>query len=83
MNWTAVGALNEDQYYVLRLRTLDGTRTESIWLKTPSYRLPPNWHDTTIVWDVIVLEVTQVNTDGTREGKIESPFSEARQFTWQ
>jgi murein DD-endopeptidase MepM/ murein hydrolase activator NlpD len=83
MNWTAVGALAEDQFYVLRLRTLDGRRTESIWLKTPSYRLPPTWHDTTIVWDVIVLQVTQVNPDGTREGTIQSAFSEARQFTWQ
>jgi len=83
MNWTAVGALNDDQFYVLRLRTLDGTRNESIWLKTPSYRLPTSWHDTTIVWDIIVLQVTNVKDDGTREGKIESPFSEARQFTWQ
>ncbi len=83
MNWTAVGALSDDQYYVLRLRTLDGTRIESVWLKTPSYRLPTTWHDTTLVWDVIVLQVTNVKDDGTREGKIESPFSEARQFTWQ
>jgi hypothetical protein len=52
-------------------------------LKTPSYRVPTNWRGAKIEWDVIVLEVTKTNADGTREGKIQSPFSKARTFTWK
>ncbi|MCA1552742.1 MAG: LysM peptidoglycan-binding domain-containing protein, partial [Chloroflexi bacterium] len=83
LNWTSVGALDERFYYVLRMRTLDGTRTESIWLKMPSYRVPDDWRGMTALWEVIVLELTQTNADGTREGRIQSPFSDTRQFTWQ
>ncbi|MCA1554356.1 MAG: LysM peptidoglycan-binding domain-containing protein, partial [Chloroflexi bacterium] len=83
LNWTSVGALDDRDYYVLRMRTLDGRRTESIWLKTPSYRVLDDWRSMTVQWEVIVLELTQTNADGTREGKIQSPFSDTRQFTWQ
>ncbi len=84
LNWTALGALSDDQYYVLRLRVVDGNgRSESIWLKTPSYRLPSAWRGSKIEWDVIVLQLTKTNADGSREGKIQSPFSQSRQFTWR
>jgi LysM repeat protein len=82
MNWTAVGVLAGDQYYVLRLRTTDGKRVESLWLKTPSFRLPADWRGGQIEWDVIVLQLTKTNPDGTREGKIQSPFSATRRFAW-
>ena len=83
LNWTAVGVLAPDQYYVLRLRTSDGKRMESVWLKTPSYRLPVSWRGGPLEWDVIVLQLTKTNPDGTREGKIQSPFSLTRRFAWR
>lgn len=83
LNWTAVGVLSGDQYYVLRMRTTDGQRVESLWLKTPSYRLPVSWRGSALEWDVIVLQLTKTNADGTREGKIQSPFSATRRFTWR
>jgi LysM repeat protein len=83
MNWTAVGVLATDQYYVLRLRAVDGKRVESVWLRTPSFRLPATWHGSQIEWDVIVLQLTKTDTDGAREGKIQSPFSVARRFAWR
>lgn len=83
LNWTSVGALTNDQYYVLRLRAVNNGLGENVWLKTPSYRLAPNWRGAQVEWDVIVLQQTQLNPDGTREGKIQSPFSETRRFTWR
>jgi len=83
LNWAAVGVLSPDQYYVLRLRTSDGQRVESIWLKTPSYRLPVSWRGGALEWNVIVLQLTKTNPDGTREGMIQSPFSVTRRFTWR
>jgi len=83
LNWTAVGLLASDQYYVLRLRTSDGSRVESLWLKTPSYRPPASWRGNQLEWDVIVLQLTTTNADGSREGKIQSPFSPTRTFTWR
>jgi LysM repeat protein len=82
LNWTAVGVLGPDEYYVLRLRTSNGQRAESLWLKAPSYRLPVSWRGGSLEWDVIVLQLTKTNPDGTREGKIQSPFSVTRRFTW-
>ena len=84
LNWTSVGALAENQYYVLRLRAADDeTRTEIVWSKAPSHRLSPVWRGSKIGWDVIVVQQTQLNADGAREGKIQSPFSPTRQFTWK
>jgi murein DD-endopeptidase MepM/ murein hydrolase activator NlpD len=83
LNWTSVGTLADNQYYVLRLRAANNGLSESVWLKTPSYRLAPNWRGSLIEWDVIVLQQTQLNPDGTREGKIQSPFSASRQFAWR
>ncbi|MEP7200156.1 MAG: LysM peptidoglycan-binding domain-containing protein, partial [Chloroflexota bacterium] len=83
LNWTAVGVLADDQYYALRAHKLDGSFSISIWLKTPSFRLTDNWRGAQIEWDVIVLQLTKTNDDGSREGKILSPFSQTRRFTWR
>ncbi len=83
LNWTAVGLLADDQYYVLRARSGNGARSENAWLKTPSYRLSAAWKGSTIEWDVTILHLTKTNPDGTREGTIASPMSATRTFTWK
>jgi LysM repeat protein len=83
LNWTSVGVLGTDQYYVVRVRKTDGARNESVWLKTPSYRLIADWRGGTIEWDVIVLQLTSTNPNGAKEGTIQSPFSATRQFSWK
>ncbi|MBI5879289.1 MAG: LysM peptidoglycan-binding domain-containing protein [Chloroflexi bacterium] len=83
MNWTAVGVLADDQYYVLRVRSSDGARSENVWLKAPSYRLSPAWKGSQVEWDVTILQQTRVNPNGSREGRIASPMSATRTFTWK
>jgi len=83
LNWTAVGLLADDQYYVLRVRASDSVRSENVWLKAPSYRLSPAWKGSQVEWDVTILQQTKVGADGTREGRIASPMSATRTFAWK
>jgi len=90
LTWTSVGILREDEWYVIRLRIMQGTQTNEAteWVRTTSWRLPDALHPTVAgevyryEWDVAVERQTGTSPDGTPIGVPASPRSLAHQFTW-
>ncbi|MFQ6015741.1 MAG: LysM peptidoglycan-binding domain-containing protein [Anaerolineae bacterium] len=90
LNWTSVGILADDEWYVLRLRHPgDGElQTTSIWTKATSFRLPTDLYPPPAAkshlfkWDVTMVRQMGERPDGTREGEALSPMSTTRRFYW-
>ncbi len=91
LNWTSVGILEPDEWYVVRLRRLGAVAAQptSIWTKTTAWRLDATLYTEELAvprqfqWQVIVMHQTGVAEDGTRIGEEISPPSETRTFSWQ
>ncbi len=92
LNWTSVGILSPDEYYVVRVTTMrDGKPyTEEAWVKATGWRvsdsLRPSDKSTdaaTYTWDVTVRKCDTRGPDGQpKSGPAISPTSETYKFTW-
>jgi LysM repeat protein len=91
LNWTSVGILDEDEWYVLRLRR-QGRVAEQlpvVWTKATSWRLPRELYEAGLdepqrfFWQVSIMRLIGESEDGTRTGERNSPSSESRTFSWE
>lgn len=89
--WTSVGILDEDEWYVVRLRWADAEPGEALlyWTKATSFRVPSDayapgsgesqrWR-----WRVLVMRRTSTAEDGTWIGEEIRPASATRAFYWK
>jgi LysM repeat protein len=85
MNWTSVGILAEDEWYVVRLWRSEGDAEPVIaWTKATSWRLPGDLHPAegtshAYRWQVNVMR----RPLGAQTGVAISPSSEIYHFAWQ
>jgi LysM repeat protein len=84
LNWTSVGVLGQDEWYVVTLRAPEkATALASWWTKNTSWRLPADYRPRgsaglDYTWQV------QVRRGGQDQpGEWVSPASETRRFTWR
>ncbi len=92
LNWTSVGVLAPDEYYVLRISTVrDGKPTsEEAWVKATGWRIAESLRladkatePMVYTWDVTVKRVNGKTADGKgMTGPALSPTSPTYQFTW-
>ncbi|MFN8496705.1 MAG: LysM peptidoglycan-binding domain-containing protein [Anaerolineae bacterium] len=92
LNWTSVGILAPDEYYVVRVSTTrDGKPyTEQAWVKATGWRVsdslrPPDKSadPSTYTWDVTVRKCETRGPDGQPlSGAALSPTSDQSHFTW-
>jgi LysM repeat protein/predicted nucleic acid-binding Zn ribbon protein len=90
LNWTSVGILGDDDWYVVTVRVSRGDQIveNAHWLKTTSWRLPDELRPAADAgpqiywWDVVVRRQTEINASGERSGPTVSPRTAPRQFTW-
>lgn len=92
LNWTSVGVLGADEYYVVRLSTILYGKpvTEEAWVKATGWRIPdgmrpPDNANAPIayIWDVTVRRATGQRPDGrSYAGPALSPTSAVYEFTW-
>jgi LysM repeat protein len=94
LNWTSVGILAEDEWYILRLRLMTEPvyQHPSVWTKVTSWRVPASLHPSTLSlaetgshlfrWDVTVVRHTGTRPDGRPDGIAISPMSATRSFFW-
>jgi len=91
LNWASVGILDEDEWYVVRLRWTDSEEEQAhfFWTKTTSWRVPARlyvsgsdqaqrWR-----WRVLVVRQTGVTENGIRLGEPIRPESDARVLYWR
>jgi len=84
-NWTSVGILAEDEWYVVRLWRSEGdTQPVLTWTKATSWRMPQNLHpgdgaSSYFLWQVNVMR----RPLGAQTGVAISPSSAVYQFAWQ
>lgn len=91
LNWTSVGILDEDEWYVLRLRrsSVIVEQLPLVWTKATSWRLPADYYVASLNeaqefhWQVMIMRQTGEQGDGTRIGEQISPSGEVRTFTWK
>jgi len=89
LQWAAVGLLDQDEWYVVRLWPADPglPSPPSYWTKGTSWRVGSEWRPSEItrgrryLWQVAVI---RVRGEGSSRRVIEatSPLSEIRSFTW-
>jgi hypothetical protein len=85
-----VGILDEDEWYVVRLRRVRATAQQPplVWTKATSWRLPVELYlegpaePQRFRWQVSIMRQTGVTEDGTWLGEDHSPSSETRTFSW-
>ncbi len=92
LNWTSVGILATDEYYVVRVATTrDGKPyAEEAWVKATGWRVsdslrPPDKSTdaATYTWDVTVRKCDTRGSDGQpMSGPAISPTSDTYKFTW-
>ena len=87
--WDPVGALAEDEYYVLTLRFPHGAETwqDVQWTKTSSLAIPTYIYENatlpgTLQWNVVVMRQTGTGSNGSKEGVPLSPPSPTLSFSW-
>jgi len=91
LNWASAGILDEDEWYVLRLRWTDSEEGEPlfIWTKATSWRVPASLYAGGLDqpqrwrWRILVMRQTGVTEDGTRIGAEIRPASDVRVFYWK
>lgn len=90
LRWAAVGLLEKDQWYVLRVWLPDqpGSRFPRAWTKGTSFRLPADWHPPAdaasdkLCWQVTVTQKAEGGAGEGAEIIAVSPPSEIRCFHW-
>jgi LysM repeat protein len=90
LNWTSVGILGDDDWYVVTVRVSRGDKIVEMvhWLKTTSWRLPDDLRPIAGTgpqiywWDVVVRRQEGIAAGGQRSGPAVSPRTPPRQFTW-
>ncbi len=91
LNWASVGILAEDEWYVLRLRIVQGEEDQStdVWTRATAWRVPAELHPLPeakshlFSWDVTVMRHTGTRPDGTWQGVPVGPSSPSWTFTWR
>lgn len=91
LNWASVGILDEDEWYVVRLRRINASTVQPplIWTKATSWRLPDDLRLEGVAgpqrfrWQVSIMRQTGVAEDGTWLGENQSPSGKTRTFTWE
>ena len=89
LNWTSVGILSEDEWYVLRMRRTGDVAEQLplVWTQATSWRLPGDLYaegvEQKFSWQVSIMEHTGAKADGTWDGKAISPATETRTFFWK
>ena len=85
LNWTSVGILGQDEWYLLRLWTPeDPNSPEEIWTKTPSWRVPLSHYPRGRRLRRFSWQVTLVSRIGEgQQWAPASPSSEKYIFIWQ
>lgn len=91
LQWVSVGILDDDEYYVLRMRRAGpiAEQLPLVWIKVTSYRLDGALYvagtagGQTFYWQVSVMRKTGEQADGTWTGEEISPRSAQRTFGWQ
>ncbi|MBC7263268.1 MAG: LysM peptidoglycan-binding domain-containing protein [Chloroflexi bacterium] len=80
VNWTSVGILAPDEWYVLRVQRIGGDRrlVETVWLKDTNWRIPASWRHGggRFQWYVVVVQKI-----GNAIKEL-SPVGELRTFSW-
>ena len=89
--WASVGILDEDEWYVVRLRWTDSEEEQPLhfWTKATSLRVPASlyvsgadqaqrWR-----WRVLVVRRTGVDENGNWVGEELRPANDARIFNWK
>jgi len=90
LNWTSVGILKADEWYVVRVRVRGpaGLSEAEEWIKPTSWRLPDALRPPagggpqTYLWDVVVRRQTGTGKDGRPTGPDLSPRSVTQSFVW-
>lgn len=90
LNWTSVGILEADEWYVVRVRVSGpaGVTEVEEWVKPTSWRLPDalrppaEGEPQNYLWDVAVRRQTGTDKDGQATGTDVSPRSVTRSFIW-
>lgn len=91
LNWTSVGVLATDEYYVIRVSTIRNGKpiSEEAWVKATGWRLPETLQlpekatePMTLTWDVTVKRATGKTAEGKLSGPPISPTSQTFEFTW-
>jgi LysM repeat protein len=89
LNWTSVGILDEDEWYVVRLRRMDPRAVQPplAWTKATSWRVPAEFYGgdraSNFRWQVSIMRQTGTDSDGAWTGEGQSPSSETRTFSWR
>jgi LysM repeat protein len=91
LNWASVGILDEDEWYVVRVRRtgLFAQLLPLVWTKATSWRLPPDLYvegmdePQQFHWQVSIMRQTGVAQNGTWIGGQVSPVGEVRTFSWK
>jgi LysM repeat protein len=91
LNWASVGILEEEEWYVVRVRRSGNVAEQlpPVWTKATSWRLPADLYVTGLAepqrfyWQVTVMRKTAVAEDGTWTGEQISPSGVVRTFTWK
>ena len=91
LNWTSVGILDEDEWYVVRARRSGAVAQQLplVWTKTTSWRLPSEYYiegleePQQFFWQVSIMRQTGVKDDGAPTGEEASPSSGTRTFFWK
>lgn len=85
LRWAAVGLLEEDQWYVLRIwhPGQSGRPLPATWTKGTSFRLPADWRpEAETVSETFCWQVTVIQKSGEQLAAA-SPSSEVRCFQWR
>jgi LysM repeat protein len=91
LNWASIGILNEDEWYVVRMRRA-GTITQQlplVWTKATSWRVPAELYvqgadePERFTWQVLIMRQTGTREDGSWIGETISPNGLLRTFSWK
>ncbi len=91
MNWTSIGILAQDEWYVLRVRRAGpiAQQLPAVWTKATSWRLPASYYleglqePQQFFWHVVIMRQTGTAESGTRIGEMVSPETPIRILTWK
>lgn len=91
LSWASVGILQDDEWYVVRLRrtTAGAPQPPLVWTKATSWRVPEELYIEGLEepqrfrWQAVVMRQTGFADDGTWVGGTQSPSGEVRTFFWR
>ena len=91
LSWASVGILAEEEWYVVRVRMVQGDDVQpvEVWTRATAWRIPVEMHPSPeakshlFSWDVVVMQRTDTRADGTWQGVPLGPSSPSWTFTWR